>query len=250
MTKSRPITAARADGVVSGIAKQATPRRKASALSLVVTVFVVPGLFATLALPAYAATATPNTAQQAHAALARKVRADAQTVAVPTSAVPAAAIRRDQFGATSEAQLQSAQLAAARSTQAASSGPSLRALLANPPYPSFDLAQVVAVAEQYQGVPYVFGGASPAGFDCSGFTEFVYAHFGIALPHSAAAQGRIGTAISRADALPGDVVVIDGGSHVGIYLGGGRMIDAPEAGGVVSERAIWTDGYYIVRFGI
>ena len=94
-------------------------------------------------------------------------------------------------------------------------GPSVRALLANPPYPSFSLDQVVAVAKQYQGVPYVYGGDSPAGFDCSGLTQFVYAQFGVALPHSSARQGSGGAAISAADARPGDLVIMDGGGHVG-----------------------------------
>jgi cell wall-associated NlpC family hydrolase len=99
-------------------------------------------------------------------------------------------------------------------------------------------------------VPYELGGESPAGFDCSGLVAYVYAQFGIALPHSAAAQGRIGTPIARVAALPGDVVVMDGGSHVGIYLGGDRMIDAPVPGRVVSNDVIYDNNYYIVRFGI
>ncbi|MDQ1574135.1 MAG: peptidoglycan DL-endopeptidase CwlO, partial [Actinomycetota bacterium] len=132
----------------------------------------------------------------------------------------------------------------------ASSGASIGSLLANPPYPHFNLASVAAVAAKYQGVPYVFGGESPAGFDCSGLVAYVYAQFGISLPHSSLAQARIGTRISTAAAKPGDVVVMSGGSHIGIYLGGGRMIDAPMPGRVVSERAIYTTDYYIVRFGI
>jgi peptidoglycan DL-endopeptidase CwlO len=122
--------------------------------------------------------------------------------------------------------------------------------LANPPYPHFDLAAVPSVAAQYLGVPYVFGGESTSGFDCSGLVAYVYAQFGIRLPHSSAEQGRIGTKIARSAALPGDVVVMDGGSHVGIYIGGGRMIDAPKPGRVVSNDAIYDNNYYFVRFGI
>ena len=129
-------------------------------------------------------------------------------------------------------------------------GPSVRSLLANPPYPNFSLSQVVAVAEQYQGAPYVYGGASPAGFDCSGFTQFVYAQFGVALPHSASRQGAGGTAIAASAALPGDIVVMDGGGHVGIYLGGNMMIDAPEPGKVVQIRAIYSSSRWFVRYGI
>jgi peptidoglycan DL-endopeptidase CwlO len=129
-------------------------------------------------------------------------------------------------------------------------GPSVRALLANPPYPNFNLAQVVSVAEQYVGVPYVYGGASPAGFDCSGFTQYVYAQFGVALPHSSSRQGSGGTAIAASAALPGDLVIMDGGGHVGIYLGGNMMIDAPRAGESVSIRAIYTSNHWFVRYGI
>ena len=129
-------------------------------------------------------------------------------------------------------------------------GPTVRSLLANPPYPSFSLSQVVAVAEQYQGVPYAYGGATPAGFDCSGFTQFVYAQFGVALPHSSSRQGSGGTAIAASAALPGDLMVMDGGGHVGIYLGGNTMIDAPRAGESVTIRAIYTSNHWFVRYGI
>lgn len=213
---------------------------------------MVPGIFATVALPAYAANAAaPGITSHAHSAapktLVERIRTQSQTVRV-TTAVAAPAVVRDEVHATSMASWKKKQAAAVVS--AGLVGASLASTLANPPYPHFSLSQVVAVAERYTGTPYVYGGASPAGFDCSGFTQFVYAQFGVALPHSAAAQGAMGTRISVADAKPGDVVVIDGGSHVGIYLGGGRMIDAPMPGRTVGNHAIWTSAYYIVRFGI
>jgi len=111
-----------------------------------------------------------------------------------------------------------------------------------------NLSGIAGIAARYLGVPYVYGGSSPAGFDCSGFVEFVYSQVGVSLPHSAAEQGRLGTRVPVSAAVPGDVVVLDGGSHVGIYVGGGRMIDAPEPGRVVSVDAIYDSNYYIVRF--
>ncbi len=92
-----------------------------------------------------------------------------------------------------------------------------------------------AIAMKYLGVPYVWGGASPSGFDCSGLVLYVYAQLGISLPHSAAAQYYSGTPIDYSQLQPGDLVFFyQPISHVGIYIGGGRMIHAPYPGGVVS----------------
>jgi cell wall-associated NlpC family hydrolase len=128
------------------------------------------------------------------------------------------------------------------------SGPSVRDLLANPPYPSYDPSTIVSIAMQYLGSPYVYGGASPAGFDCSGFTQFVFAHVGISLPHSSSAQGRL-TAIAPEAAMPGDLIMLNGGGHVGIYLGNGTFIHAstPETGVKISKP--WSS-YWFVRPGI
>ena len=96
-------------------------------------------------------------------------------------------------------------------------------------------AKVVAFAKHYLGVRYSYGGTSPAsGFDCSGFTRFVYAHFGIDLPHYSGAQFAAGRRVSRAGLRPGDLVFFRGLGHVGIYVGGGRFIHAPHTGTVVS----------------
>jgi len=222
-------------------------------LNLTVMALAVPAIFCTVALPAYAAhnpssdaAAASAAAGDATAQLEQLKTSDAQTVSVAADA-PVAATGRDAFSATSEAELKRAQL---RAAMLAYRGPSVRALLANPPYPNFSLDQVVAVAKQYIGVPYVYGGASPAGFDCSGFTQYVYAQFGVALPHSSSRQGSGGTAIAASAALPGDLVILDGGGHVGIYLGGNMMIDAPYPGRSVGINAIYSSNHYFVRYGI
>ncbi|WP_445341842.1 C40 family peptidase [Bifidobacterium sp. ESL0827] len=99
-------------------------------------------------------------------------------------------------------------------------------------------ADVVNYALQFQGIPYVFGGTDPAtGFDCSGFTQYVFAHFGIGLPRIAAAQGSAGVPVT--DPAPGDLMVALDGSHVGIYVGGGRMIHAPSPGQSVKVQAVY-----------
>lgn len=221
--------------------------RRPAFVNLAVMAIAVPAIFCTVALPAYAARPAPSTAgADATAELQHMKSTDAQAVAV-ASDVQVDVSTRDSFTATSVAELKRAQLRAALATY---SGPSVRALLANPPYPNFSLDQVVAVAKQYVGVPYVYGGNTPAGFDCSGFTQYVYAQFGVSLPHSASHQGSGGTAIAPSAALPGDLVVMDGGGHVGIYLGGNMMIDAPYPGLNVEIRAIYTPSHWFVRYGI
>ena len=104
-------------------------------------------------------------------------------------------------------------------------------------------AQVVAYAKHFIGIRYRYGGTSPAtGFDCSGFTRFVYAHFGIALPHYSGAQFALGRRVSRL--RPGDLVFFDGLGHVGLYVGGGRFIHAPHTGARVSIDTLAHHGSY------
>ncbi|MEQ1735242.1 MAG: NlpC/P60 family protein [Rhodoglobus sp.] len=220
--------------------------KKPAILNLAVMAIVVPGLFCTVALPAYAFQEQQDDAANSSAELQALKESGAQTVEVSEDVV-VAAVQRDTYTATSAAEAQRTALAAAFRSY---SGPSVRDFLANPPYPNFDLNQVVEVAKQYQGVPYRFGGADPSGFDCSGFTMYVYAQFGVALPHSASRQGSGGTAISPADALPGDLVFMDGGGHNGIYLGNGMMIDAPKPGTTVNIRPIYNPNHWFVRYGI
>jgi cell wall-associated NlpC family hydrolase len=93
--------------------------------------------------------------------------------------------------------------------------------------------QAATIAMQYLGVPYVWGGGSPSGFDCSGLVMYVFAQLGIALPHYAAAQFGVGEPVARDQLQPGDLVFFDGLGHVGIYIGGGEMIHAPHTGDVV-----------------
>ena len=98
---------------------------------------------------------------------------------------------------------------------------------------------VLGVAAQYAGVPYVWGGTTPSGFDCSGYTQYVFNKIGIHLPRTAEEQRAAVTRVSTPQ--PGDLVFFGSPAyHVGIYAGGGMMWDAPHSGAVVSKRAIWT----------
>lgn len=105
---------------------------------------------------------------------------------------------------------------------------------------------IADIALRYQGVPYVYGGATPRGFDCSGFVGYVYAQVGIGLPRTSYAQGAAGHMISAAAARPGDIVYY--GHHVGIYLGEGKMVHAPHPGDRVKVQAIYGSPQY-VRIG-
>lgn len=240
ITRQLPELQLHADVVAPLRAKPANFRRKSTITSIAAAVVVLPGLLATVVLPAYGAAAAPSTADRASIALQRDLGTNAQSVHVVATADITPIVARDTFSVIPPVVVRPV-------VAVASVG---RALNASPALPAFDLSSVVGVARQYLGVPYVFGGESPAGFDCSGLVAYVYAQFGIRLPHSSRLQGQIGTPIARSAALPGDVVVMDGGSHVGIYIGGGRYIDAPYPGRVVSDDLIYDNNYYIVRFGI
>jgi cell wall-associated NlpC family hydrolase len=107
--------------------------------------------------------------------------------------------------------------------------------------------RVADYAKKFLGVRYVYGGTSPrSGFDCSGFVRFVYAHFGVSLPHSSYAQFDDGRRVGRGSLRPGDLVFFDGVGHVGIYVGNGRFIHAPHTGTRVSIEPI--AGWYSARF--
>jgi peptidoglycan DL-endopeptidase CwlO len=109
-------------------------------------------------------------------------------------------------------------------------------------------SSVVGIAQRYLGVPYVYGGASPSGFDCSGLTMYCYAQIGIGLSHGATDQQHASTPVPISALQPGDLVFFGGASysyHVGIYVGGGSMIHAPHTGAVVSYGSIsgaWIGG--------
>lgn len=106
-------------------------------------------------------------------------------------------------------------------------------------------ARVLTIMRRYQGTMYRYGGTTPSGFDCSGFTKYVYGKVGVKLPRTSSAQRRTGRVVSRAAGRPGDLVSMPG--HIGIYMGNGMMYDSPRTGKAVGARKIWRKNYKLIR---
>jgi peptidoglycan DL-endopeptidase CwlO len=157
-----------------------------------------------------------------------------QLVAQEQARERAARIAAEQRLAAEEAARRAAARAAAEQAQSPTSAP----VLAPPPPVSVPIGnpgaghpEAASIALHYLGVPYVWGGESPSGFDCSGLVAYVYAQLGISLPHYTVAQWNAADPISSPE--PGDLVFFNGLGHVGIYIGGGKFVDAPHTGSVV-----------------
>jgi cell wall-associated NlpC family hydrolase len=161
--------------------------------------------------------------------------------------------RQARIEAAARARLRAQELAAQQAVQQASAQAAAVAVESSSdegssePLPPAKYTGVVGIAMQYLGVPYVWGGMSPAGFDCSGFIAYVFAQVGISLPHHAASQFSYGVPVSRDQLQPGDLVFFDGLGHAGIYVGGGQFIHAPHTGDVVKISSLY-DSWYDSRW--
>ncbi|MBE3034920.1 MAG: C40 family peptidase [Actinobacteria bacterium] len=149
-----------------------------------------------------------------------------------------------------EQQAAAARAAAEAAAQAAAGGASNGGGGSVPDPGGSGNSAVVAIAQRYLGVPYVYGGASPSGFDCSGLTMYCYAQVGVGLSHGATDQQHASTPVPISALQPGDLVFFGNASysyHVGIYVGGGSMIHAPHTGAVVSYGSVggaWIGGRF------
>ncbi len=118
--------------------------------------------------------------------------------------------------------------------------------------PVLSSGAVLSTAALYVGTPYRYGGTTAAGFDCSGYTQHVYAQNGVSIPRTADGQLKASTRVSASQAKPGDLVFFTNSSgrayHVGIYTGDGQMMDSPRAGKSVTERDIWSNNVVFGRF--
>ncbi|MFR7778604.1 MAG: C40 family peptidase [Bifidobacterium angulatum] len=150
--------------------------------------------------------------------------------------------------AQQEAAAQQAAAASRSATRPSLESSSSASLTVNPP-DSKTAAALVSYAEQFVGqVPYVWGGSTTSGWDCSGFVMYVFAQFGISLPHSSGAQAGYGTAVpSLASAQPGDIIA--NSAHAGIYVGNGMVVNAlnPSQGTQITPVAWAFTGSYSIR---
>ena len=171
-----------------------------------------------------------------------------ESLDVPQTESQAEKDQKAQEQAEAEAQAQAAQAQAQAESQAASRS-SDRASISVPTAPASATGQALAdYALQFQGYPYVAGGNTPSGWDCSGFVQWVFAQFGVSLPHYSGAQMSVGTAVgSIAEAAPGDIIVNT--QHAAIYIGNGMVINAlnPAQGTQVTSLAVFSGGYAIRR---
>lgn len=148
---------------------------------------------------------------------------------------------KEEAEAQAQAQTQTDTQAASRSSE--------RTSISVPTAPASATGQALAdYALQFQGYPYVSGGNTPSGWDCSGFVQWVYAQFGVSLPHYSGAQMSVGTAVgSISEAAPGDIIV--NSQHAAIYIGNGMVINAlnPSQGTQITSLAVFTSDYVIRR---
>jgi len=207
------------------------PATKASA------VIVISGaMVASLALPASAVTPTTKATKSVALAVAVVAPAPAQAPLVPQTfgAIGFTGVVKPKPVAAPVPQ--QAVVAVSRSITRAPispvSAPTQRA-------PAASTGGVLSIAASLAGIYYIYGGTTTAGFDCSGYTQYVFAKLGINLPRTAEEQRQAVTAVSNPK--PGDLVFFDSpASHVGIYAGNGMMWDSPRTGSVVQLQSIWS----------
>jgi cell wall-associated NlpC family hydrolase len=189
--------------------------------------------------------------QQVTSDLARQKQllASIHTTIAQLQAQEAARERAARAAALARLRAAEAARAAAKKAAAAAAATSSTPTLVPPPpvsvptgSPGAGHPQAASIALQYLGVPYVWGGASPSGFDCSGLVMYVYAQLGISLPHYTVAQWNATQPISSP--APGDLVFFNGLGHVGIYIGGGQFVNAPHTGSVVRIDSLSSFGGY------
>jgi len=190
------------------------------------------GMVASFALPASAATLTTPVSTKAPAAT------DVLAVAAPS--VAQAPLASPEFGSIGFSGVDKPK--PVRSATISSSRSATRLDLTTQA-PAFRSGGVLGIAAGFAGTPYVYGGTTPSGFDCSGFTQYVFGQIGINLPRTAEQQRQFATPVSTPQ--PGDLVFFGAPAyHLGIYAGNGMMWDSPHTGSSVGLRSVYSGATY------
>jgi cell wall-associated NlpC family hydrolase len=163
-----------------------------------------------------------------------------QLIAEQEAAQEAAAMRASQAAAAQAAAAQTQETQSFASTAVGASAATPEGATVVPPS---NHSGVVGVAMSEVGTPYVWAGASPSGFDCSGLVMYAYGKEGVSLPHSSYAMASDGVAVSKNQLQPGDLVFFNGDGHVGIYIGGGDFVHAPHTGTDVQVSSLDSGSY-------
>ena len=246
----------------SALSRSTRPIGKASAV-----LAVSGGLVASFSLPASASPLTPQAKPVAAPAAAPALGAVAVSTAVPSRAavvsprfgaigfegvvkpkpkpkpkpVPVVEVEQAVSAERASAADQPSRSSRRTSPVAADSGNGSGASQERPS------SGVLGIAASLTGISYVYGGTTPAGFDCSGYTQWVFGKAGRSLPRTAEAQRQAATPVS--DPQPGDLVFFGAPAfHVGIYAGGGMMYDSPRTGKATAKRSIWSSSVTYGRF--
>jgi peptidoglycan DL-endopeptidase CwlO len=221
--------------------ERAKPKSQSTPLRTFMTMAAATGLMATFALPSYGFTPDVTAA----AGLTR----DGEVVADPTSVqgLNIATARAVNFARGDFQPAEASEFEVRATVGFSYAGPRASDYLANPRFTAITSANIMKAAVELVGTPYVYGGQTPAGIDCSGYVLFVYSQFGIDLPHSVYQQAKNAVRIPESEAVPGDIVVFNDFSHNGIYAGNGNFYHAPQPGDRVKLAPIFTSSYHIVR---
>ena len=206
------------------------------------TMLASTGLMATAALPSY------GFAPEVTAASGLARESEMVQISAPSQGLSVATVRAVEFTRGDYAPAEASEFQVASESRIYNyQGPRAADYLANPRFTGVSSANLMKSSAELVGTPYVFGGQTPGGIDCSGYVLFVYSQFGVDLPHSVYQQAKLGTKISAEEALPGDLVIFNDFSHNGIYAGNGNFYHAPQPGDRVKLAPIFTDRYHFIR---
>ena len=218
-------------------------RKRSERLSLrtLVTMTSAMGLLATSALPSYGF--DPETTALAGIARDSSIKVSQDTL----QGLSLANAESVEFTRGEYSEAEASEFQVNRPRARIYNGPLAEDYILKPRFTAITSGNIMKAAAELVGTPYVFGGETPSGLDCSGYVLFVYSQFGIALPHSVYQQSKLAKKISADEAVPGDIVVFNDYSHNGIYAGNGMYYHAPQPGDRVKLAPISVTRYHFVR---